>query len=145
MLNLLQDPKNQGKTMYMIWDGEMYNPLQYPQQRNRELPFLTLLPLPLEPDPNFTMPKKINLTPPDSSERQTILAKYLASFFTEQEINEFFTGEILKDIVEQTEGFTGRLLLKMLQNIKKASKEDVLTKELISATVEKFILENKPT
>ena len=92
------------------------------------------------------MDHKINIKPPEKQERQKILALYAPKFFSSKEVGQFFSDKQLEKIADQTAGFTGRDLFKMLNSLankKSGSKENKLTSQMVRDIVERFVEQNK--
>jgi hypothetical protein len=67
--------------------------------------------------------------------------------FSPDEIRDFFSDEILQDIANRTERFTGRLLEKILNSIvveKSCSDDGVLTCEMIQSVVDRYVEQENP-
>lgn len=89
---------------------------------------------------------KIYIGPPAKAERAKILGLYSPQFFNEKEQKEFFSQPQLERIAEETEGFTGRALFKMLNAIaskKACSKNNQLTQPMIDEVVRDFVEQEK--
>lgn len=88
------------------------------------------------------MDHKLYVGPPAVEERKRILEQYVPTFFSPEERKEFFTRETIALIAKKTEGFTGRILFKMLNAIagyKNASSDNKLTHAMIDLVVDNFI------
>jgi len=88
------------------------------------------------------MDHKIFIGPPEEEQRRLIILQNLEQNFTAQDIEQFFDEEQLTAIVEQTQGFTGRMLQKLVNEIalrKDLSDDGLLTKEIIDQTVRDYV------
>lgn len=92
------------------------------------------------------MDHKLHIAPPAAAERKTILQQYIGQFFTVEEQKTLFTDAKIQEISNKTEGFTGRILFKMLNAIsgkKCASKDNKLTTSMIDLVVNNFVNQEK--
>jgi hypothetical protein len=89
---------------------------------------------------------KIFIGPPGPEQRRGILAQNIASCFKTDEILQFFQSERLDEIVLKTNGFTGRMLQKLVHEIQSRKNEtdsSRLTSELIGETVDEFVSQER--
>lgn len=92
------------------------------------------------------MDHKLHIAPPEKAERKKILQQYIPRFFSKSEETTLFTEEVVDQIAEDTEGFTGRALFKLLNTLlgkKHASKDNVLTAQMIREVVVYYIEQEK--
>lgn len=89
---------------------------------------------------------KIFIGPPGVDERKAIIDQYARKLLTEADVNDFFSSNALQKLAEDTTGFTGRMLFKMINAIftrKSTTDRNELTSELIAEVVQEFIAQEK--
>lgn len=100
----------------------------------------------LDPAVKNRLDYKVYIGPPAVEQRMEIIEAYLPQFFSKKERKEIFTKEIIAQIAQDTEGFTGRSLFKLLNaiaNKKAATDNNVLLLEDVLQTVKDFIDQEK--
>lgn len=88
------------------------------------------------------MDHKWHIGPPEQAERKKIIELYLPRFTTPLERKIFFTEEMITNIANQTEEFTGRMIFKMLNAIssmRATTKDNKLTGKMIIDTINIFV------
>jgi len=86
--------------------------------------------------------RKLLVGPPEFKERAKIIEQYAGHFFTQKQRKEFFREKQINAIAEKTEGFTGRMLFKMLNaayNMQAASSTNKLTQDILDETINDFV------
>jgi hypothetical protein len=92
------------------------------------------------------MDYKIEIAPPALAERVKILDLYASQFFSESEVEKFFSEEQLKKMAAKIDKFPGRTIFKLLNDIsckKAATAENELTQGLIDQSVNDFVKQEK--
>lgn len=96
----------------------------------------------LDPAVLSRMDHKLYIGPPQLAERKKIVEMYLPTFMTSQERKNLFTDKMVAKIAQQTEGFTGRTIFKMLNTLsgmRAATKDNKLTEQMVTDTVNAFV------
>lgn len=96
----------------------------------------------LDPAVLSRMDHKLYIGLPEMTERKKIIELYLSTLMTPLEQKNLFTDTLISSIVEQTEGFTGRLIFKMLNSMarKRGTTEDnILTETMVVNIVNDFV------
>jgi len=84
------------------------------------------------------MDHKIAIGLPEIGEREKIIQSYIPKFFIPIEQKDFFGKDKVKAIAQKTEGFSGRALFKLLNDIfiqKAATDDNKLTQEIIDQSI----------
>jgi ATPase family associated with various cellular activities (AAA) len=92
------------------------------------------------------MDHQLFLDRPNLSARKAIINEYLPFYFSNEEISEVFTAEVMENIANPMEGLSSSQIAKAAQaieNSKKASDKGVLTKKLVTESIQKFIKKEK--
>ena len=100
----------------------------------------------LDPAVLTRLDHKIFVDPPAFAERKKIFNQYAAQFFSRSEIAKFFNDAAVNKICQRIEGFTGRTIFKMLNALlgnKYASKNYMLTQQMIDELIQRFIEQEK--
>lgn len=88
------------------------------------------------------MDYKIRIDLPEIAERKKILDSYLPQFFSSQERQEVLTDSLVFTLAERTEGVSGRVLFKLLNqlaSLKTVVGTQTLTSEMILTSADRFI------
>ncbi|MBS0629673.1 MAG: AAA family ATPase [Verrucomicrobia bacterium] len=96
----------------------------------------------LDPAVLDRMDHKLYIGLPGLPERKKILELYVPSFMTAIERSELFTESMIASIAEQTEGFTGRAIFKMLNTMsgkRAATNDNMLTEQMVRDTVSELV------
>lgn len=85
------------------------------------------------------MDYKLLIDLPKADEREKIIKKYLPEFFEDHEA--VFSETLIEEIVEKTEGFSGRSLFKLINQLAcvRASSKDAFTSDVLYSAVDRFI------
>jgi hypothetical protein len=88
-------------------------------------------------DAFITRSHTLAISPPEFQERKDIIITHLPSIFeNDMDILPFFDKRILTEMARKTEGFTGRNIVKMLEDLYACIKlENDITEELIDASI----------
>lgn len=92
------------------------------------------------------MDYKIYIGPPALTERIKILKLYATKFFTKMEQKNFFAEPQLENIAKQIEGFTGRTIFKMLNDVfarKAGTNDNKLNQKIVDQSIQVFIKQEK--
>lgn len=100
----------------------------------------------LDPAVKSRLDYKVYIGPPAKEQRMEIITAYLPQFFSKKEREAIFTVERIAQIAQETEGFTGRSLFKLLNaisNKKAATEKNILVLEDVLQTVKDFVKQEK--
>jgi SpoVK/Ycf46/Vps4 family AAA+-type ATPase len=81
--------------------------------------------------------QKISILPPEKDERKKIIITHLSSIFNNNnDVLSFFNRKVLENMAVNTEGFTGRNIVKMLEDLHACIRiKNNVTDEMIEAAI----------
>ncbi len=101
----------------------------------------------LDPAVLDRMDHKLHIDLPEEPERKKIIELHLPTFMTPAERSELFTDRVISSIAQQTEGFSGRAIFKMLNTMsskRAATKDNRLTEQMVMDTVTDLVKQERP-